>query len=249
MFNKGFARVSVLILVLMALLAVPGSARAGGVCGGTYVVEWGDTVSKIAARCGTTVSAIYAANPSLGATLYAGQSLTLPGSNSGGPCNCPPAGSGNTYVVKAGDTLAKIARHYGISVKALCAANPQISNIDLLYVGQVINIPGVSIKPAPKKEPVPLSYGTVPANTPKGVIKLSNRAKAEVYVSFQGTTSDGSRIIKEYPVSGSKTVKIPAGRYSYVAWVGGTQFTGEFKLGATTDVTITFYIDRVVVGK
>jgi LysM repeat protein len=249
MFKKGFARVFVLILVLMALLAVPGTARAGGVCGGTYLVEWGDTLSKIAARCGTTVSAIYAANPSLGATLYAGQSLTLPGSTPSNPCNCPPASSGNTYVVRPGDTLAKIAGLYGTSVKALCAANPQITNFNLLYVGQVINIPGVSIKPATKKEPVPLTYGTVPVNTPKGIIRLSNQAKAEVYVSFQGTTSDGFHIIKEYPVSGSKTVKIPAARYSYVAWVGGKQFTGEFKLGASADISITFYIDRVVVGK
>jgi LysM repeat protein len=249
MFNKGFARVFVLILILTSLLAVPGNARAGGICGGTYVVEWGDTLSKLAAMCGTTVSAIYAANPNLGGTLYAGQVLMLPGSTAGGPCNCPPTGSGSTYVVRAGDTFSKIARHYGVSVKKLCEANPQISNINLLYVGQVINIPGVSIVRAPTKEPAPLSYGMVPANAPKGKIKLYNRARADVYVSFQGTTSDGSHIIKEYPVSGSKAVKIPAASYSYVAWVGGVKFTGEFKLGGGGEVTLTFYKDRVVVAK
>ena len=241
--KKGYARVSVLVLVLIALLAVPGSAGAGGVCGGTYVVEWGDTLGKLAARCGTTVSAIYAANPSLGAILYAGQTLTLPGSSGS------PASSSSTYVVKAGDTFFRIARHNGVSVKALRAANPQISNIDLLYVGQVIYIPAVSVKPKPKKEAVPLTYGVVPTNTLMVKVKLSNRAQAEVYVSFQGTTRDGFHIIKEYPVSGSTSVKMPAGRYTYVAWIGGKQFTGEFKLGGGAGASVTFYKDRVVLKK
>lgn len=243
MFKKGYARVSILVLVLIALLAVPGSAGAGGVCGGTYVVEWGDTLSKIAARCGTTVSAIYAANPSLGATLYAGQVLTLPGSSHSGS----PAGYSGTYVVKPGDTFSRLARKFGVGVKALWAANPQISNINLLYVGQVIYVPAASIKPKPKKEAVPLSYGIVPINTPMVKVKLSNRAQAEVYVSFQGTTRDGFHIIKEYPVSGSTSVKMPAGRYTYVAWIGGKQFTGEFKLGAGAGASVTFYKDKVVV--
>jgi LysM repeat protein len=245
MFQKGFARVSTIVLIVMALLAVPGSAGAGGVCGGRYVVEWGDTLSELAARCGTTVAAIYSANPGLGATLYAGQVLTIPGSD----YTPPPAGYTGTYVVKHGDTFSKIARKYGVSVRALKAANPQILNINLLYVGQIIYVPTVSAKPKPKKEAVPLSYGVVPANTPMAKVKLANRAQADVYVSFQGTTRDGFKIIKEYPVSGSKTVKIPAGRYSYVAWVGGRQFTGAFKLGSGADVSVTFYRDRVVVGK
>jgi LysM repeat protein len=215
------------------------------VCGGKYVVEWGDTLSKLAARCGTTVAAIYAANPGLGATLYAGQVLTIPGSD----YTPPPAGYTSTYVVRSGDTFSKIARKYGVSVKALKAANPQVSNINLLYVGQVLYVPAVVIKPAPTKEPVPLSYGSVPAKTPNGRLKLYNRAKADVYVSFQGLTSDGSRIIKEYPVSGSKNLKIPAAWYSYVAWVGGVKFTGEFKLGGGAEVSITFYKDKVMVVK
>ena len=251
MFKNGFARVFIIVLVLMALLAIPGNALAGGVCGGKYVVEWGDTLSKIANMCGTTVSAIYNANPGLGTTLYAGQTINLPGSTSGNPnpCNCPPAGSSNTYVVRPGDTFAKIARKFGVSVNALCLANPQITNINLIYVGQVIYLPKTAVTPKSTKEPTPLTYGSVPAGTPMGKVKLSNQSKAQVYISFQGSTSDGSRIIKEYPVSGSKTVKIPRGSYSYVAWVGGTSFTGSFKLSANADISITFYKDRVVVAK
>ena len=246
---KAFARISVLILVLVALAAVPGNARAGGVCGGTYVVEWGDTLSSIAAMCGTTVSAIYAANPGLSGYLYAGQTLILPGSNY---CNCPPVTYNNTYTVRPGDTFSGIASRLGVSVSTLWAANPGIANINLLYVGQVIYVPGspgISIKPAPTEEPVPLSYGAVPKGTPYGEVELFNKSKTEVYVSLQGTTRDGFHVINEYPVGGNVHAKIPAGWYVYVAWVGGQKFVGQFNLSGSENLSLTFYRDEVVVGR
>ena len=247
MSRKPLAQVFVLILILIALLAVPGNARAGGVCGGTYVVEWGDTLDKIAAMCGTTVSAIYAANPGISGYLYAGQILVIPGSDY---CNCPPVSYKGTYIVQYGDTFSGIALLYGVSIKDLWAANPQIWNINYLYAGQVINIPGsswFSIVPTPTETPVSLSYGSVPAGTPYRKIKLSNKAKTEVYVSLQGTTRDGFHVINEYPVGGTMEVKVPAGWYIYVAWVGGRKFDGQFKLGGGSDHSITFYRDRIVV--
>lgn len=247
MSRKPLAQVFVLILILIALLAVPGNARAGGVCGGTYVVEWGDTLDKIAAMCGTTVSAIYAANPGISGYLYAGQILVIPGSDY---CNCPPVSYKGTYIVQYGDTFSGIALLYGVSIKDLWAANPQIWNINYLYAGQVINIPGsswFSIVPTRTETPVSLSYGSVPAGTPYGKIKLSNKAKTEVYVSLQGTTRDGFHVINEYPVGGTMEVKVPAGWYIYVAWVGGRKFDGQFKLGGGSDHSITFYRDRIVV--
>jgi len=247
MSRKPLAQVFVLILILVALLAVPGNARAGGVCGGTYVVEWGDTLDKIAAMCGTTVSAIYAANPGISGYLYAGQILVIPGRDY---CNCPPVSYKGTYIVQYGDTFSGIALLYGVSIKDLWAANPQIWNINYLYAGQVINIPGsswFSIVPTRTETPVSLSYGSVPAGTPYGKIKLSNKAKTEVYVSLQGTTRDGFHVINEYPVGGTMEVKVPAGWYIYVAWVGGRKFDGQFKLGGGSDHSITFYRDRIVV--
>ena len=50
---------------------------------------------------------------------------------------------GNTvYTVKPGDTLSAISVRFGISLKELIAANPQIKNPDLIYPGNKINIPG-----------------------------------------------------------------------------------------------------------
>jgi len=65
--------------------------------------------------------------------LSVGQVLNLPGGTSGG-----------TYTVQSGDTMTSIAAQFGITLAALEAANPQISNPDMLSVGQVLNLPGGS---------------------------------------------------------------------------------------------------------
>jgi LysM repeat protein len=46
-----------------------------------------------------------------------------------------------THVVVPGDTLSGIAQQFGVSLGALEAANPQITNPDLILPGQVIRIP------------------------------------------------------------------------------------------------------------
>lgn len=46
-----------------------------------------------------------------------------------------------TYLVKAGDTLSRIARVHGISLSALLRVNPQILEPDRIVVGQEITIP------------------------------------------------------------------------------------------------------------
>lgn len=50
-----------------------------------------------------------------------------------------PSG-GDTYTVVGGDTLSRIARTRGMSLSQLIAKNPQISNPNLIRVGQVINV-------------------------------------------------------------------------------------------------------------
>jgi LysM repeat protein len=48
------------------------------------------------------------------------------------------------YKVKKGDTLSAIAKAAGTTVKAIQAANPQITNVNLIKPGQVFTIPGSS---------------------------------------------------------------------------------------------------------
>ncbi len=48
---------------------------------------------------------------------------------------------GNTYTVQAGDTLASLATRFGIPLEELAAAN-NIADVNVLYVGQILNLPG-----------------------------------------------------------------------------------------------------------
>lgn len=265
MSRKTFVQISVLALLLLAFLANPAVAQAGGVCGGTYIVDSGDTLNSIAAKCGTSVSAITTANPGVSDPLRAGQALKLPSSSPAGntitvsvvssepnnyntytPYVPPITYTNGTYIVRYGDTFSAIASRYGLSINQLWAANPQIWNINYLYAGQTIYIPTTGGHTAydPNAELKPLSYGDVPAGTSYSTVKLINRSSSkEIYVSLQGTTRDGIRVIYEYPVKGSLNVKVPTGDYTYVAWANGQEFVGYFHLGQGGR-TLTFRNDN-----
>lgn len=108
----------------------------------TYTVVYGDTLSEIAAKYGVSISALANLNgitdPNL---IYVGQVLKIPTSSN----NTTSATNGNlkTYTVVVGDTLSGIAAKYGVSTSALAALNG-ISNMNLIYVGQVLRIPSTS---------------------------------------------------------------------------------------------------------
>jgi LysM repeat protein len=143
--HKTLLRIVLLVAVLMGSLVTTGSAQAGGYCGATYTVQWGDTLGRIASICGVSIDAIYAANPGLGSVIYAGQVINIPGGippYTPPPYTPPPSyGYGCAYVVQYGDTLRIIAARYGTTVADILAVNPQIWNPNLIYVGQVICLP------------------------------------------------------------------------------------------------------------
>jgi spore coat assembly protein SafA len=146
--HKTLIRLVLLAAVLLGSFATTGSARAGGYCGATYTVQWGDTLGRIASICGVTVYAIYGANPGLGGVIYAGQVINIPVNPPPAPppYNPPPSyGYGGTYVVQYGDTLRKIADRFGFGLGDLIAANPQIPNPNLIYPGQVIYLPAYPV--------------------------------------------------------------------------------------------------------
>lgn len=49
-------------------------------------------------------------------------------------------GSGATYTISKGDTLSKIAAANGTTVAALLSLNPEIKDVNVIYVGQSINV-------------------------------------------------------------------------------------------------------------
>jgi LysM repeat protein len=139
---KRMLQTILVIAVLIALLSFPRSAFAGSGCGSTYVVQPGDWLSRIANRCGVTLSALYAANPwaRYYRYIYPGQVLNIPGGPGGGHPYCGPSHSdyyGNYYVVCRGDTLLGIARYYGESLSYIQGHNG-IADPDRIYAGQFI---------------------------------------------------------------------------------------------------------------
>lgn len=96
--------------------------------GSTYTVKPGDTLSKIAARYGTTWQNLQKLNglpnPNL---IRVGQKLKVSGS------------AAQYYTVKRGDTLSGIAARYGTTWQKLQSMN-NIRNANVISVGQKIRV-------------------------------------------------------------------------------------------------------------
>jgi LysM repeat protein len=106
-----------------------------------HVVTRGASLWAIAKHYGVSVSAIVAANgiadPS---RIFAGQRLTIPGAIPPAP-EAPAAAAARVHVVTRGASLWAIAKHYGVSVSAIVAANG-IADPSRIFAGQRLTIPG-----------------------------------------------------------------------------------------------------------
>ncbi len=66
------------------------------------------------------------------------------------------------YVIQPGDTLFLIAQRFGVTNEDILASNPQITDPDLIFPGQIIGIP----LPGPPPPPVPgITYIVQPGDT------------------------------------------------------------------------------------
>lgn len=139
---KRFARLFLVLVLMMTMLAFTTDAQASSACGSTYVVQRGDWLAKIARKCGVTLSELYAANQWAGYYyyIYPGQVLNIPGGYTDpGYYGCGPGYDyyGSYYVVCRGDTLFSIARYYGVTVDYLQWRNG-VSNANWIYAGQFL---------------------------------------------------------------------------------------------------------------
>lgn len=100
--------------------------------GNYYIVKKGDTLYGIASKYGINVNDLKNANNLTSNNLSVGMSLIIPNSN-----DVPDLDS-DYYIVKAGDSLYKIANKYGMSVSELKELNNLSSN--LLSIGQKLKV-------------------------------------------------------------------------------------------------------------
>lgn len=154
--------------------ALDNSANAspvfGNARGPVYTVKPGDTLGAIAWRLHTTVSALqtlnHIANPNF---IQVGQVLTIPGQAVSAPTATVSAstasGAGTRYTVVPGNTLSQIAARYGLSWQTLAQAN-HLNNPNVLYVGQVLNIPGSASSRASSAPPASQNTGSSQESLP-----------------------------------------------------------------------------------
>ncbi len=140
-------------------LVVPTSgATQPAAASGTYVVQYGDTLSSIAYRHGVSTQTLASANNIYNQNLIRrGQRLVIPGvGTTAAPSYSSP---GSVHAVQRGENLYRIALHYGTTVQALALAN-NLSSTSLIYVGQRLTISGGgSASPAPAPAPVSAPTG------------------------------------------------------------------------------------------
>jgi peptidoglycan endopeptidase LytE len=143
--------------------------------GSSYEVAKGDTLGNIAKAHHVSLKDLQAANPGVDSKhLKIKQKLTIPAS-SAPAATAPVAGSSvatdtavsDTYTVKSGDSLTKIAKAHGTSLKALKAANSLTT--DHIKVGQKLKIPAkapVIVDSAPMAAPITPALPPISAPAP-----------------------------------------------------------------------------------
>lgn len=158
--------------------AAPAAAPAAAAA--RHTVASGDTVSHVAARYGTSVAAIVAANGlDSRAFIRVGQQLSIggaPGATAVAVSRPVTAATPTTatYRVVSGDTVSGIAARHGTSVAAISGANA-LGARSLIRIGQQLNIPGATAS-APK---TPLVGNTFAGRTyPEAVVASANLNKA-----------------------------------------------------------------------
>jgi LysM repeat protein len=145
--------------------------------GSEYMIVQGDTLAVIAKKNGVSLSALQAANPGVVPTkLQIGQKIVIPpaapASMGSAPMSTGLDAGVTIYTVKSGDTLTKIAKAHGSTVKAIQKENGMVTTG--IKVGQKLKIPAKApalvpvpvVEPAPALEPAPMTIPAAPAPAP-----------------------------------------------------------------------------------
>jgi LysM repeat protein len=155
-----------LALPLALAIGVCPPAALVGAAPGIHTVAHGETLSEIAEVYGIPVAVLARANgisnPDL---ILTGTTLVLAEEASTATAGETPTRLGHR--VGAGENLEGIATAYGTSVAALIAANPDLSDPDLLITGQLLLLPTATSTAAPSataalRAAVALDYGLDP---------------------------------------------------------------------------------------
>jgi morphogenetic protein associated with SpoVID len=105
------------------------------------MVKSGDTMYNIAQKHGVQLEQLIAFNPQISNPdqIDVGMKVKIP--SAVGHEGNPHVEYAQKHVVKQGDSLWKISKAWGLPLKALVDANPQLKNPSVLLTGEIVNIP------------------------------------------------------------------------------------------------------------
>jgi len=231
--TKRFTIVLVIVTLVLLVGVVPVSAvpQGGSV---VHVVQRGETLYSIARRYGVNMWTIASANGIINPNrIYAGQRLVIP---QGRPV-------ATVHIVRPGDMLIRIALRYGVDAWTIARANG-ITNLNHIYVGQRLTIPGA----APPVSP-PIS-----TPQPSQPIAFPGSWSGEY---FDNITLTGSAYATREDEAinfnwgwGPPAGGMPTNSFS-VRWTGDFHFDeGTYRFYARVDDGVRVYVDgeRIING-
>jgi LysM repeat protein len=215
------------VATLVLLVGVVPASAAPHESGIVHVVQRGETLYSIARRYGVDMWAIAQANGITNPNrIYVGQRLVIPAG--GGP-------AGTVHIVQPGETLYSIARRYGVDVWTIARANG-ITNLNYIYVGQRLVIPG-TVPPPP---PPPVSWPGPWSGEYFDNVSLAGTAY---------TTRQDPSINFDWGY-GPPAGGMPTNSFS-VRWTGTFNFAGgTYRFYARVDDGVRVYVDgeRIIDG-
>ncbi|MEK4346265.1 LysM peptidoglycan-binding domain-containing protein [Paenibacillus sp. FSL P4-0184] len=105
-----------------------------------HIVKQGDSLYALSQKYGVPLQKIIEANPQISNpnVLALGEKVKIPTAPVSVPDNSEVY---YKHTVKQGDTLWKLSKAWGIPLKDMVEANPQLKNPNVLMLGEVVNIP------------------------------------------------------------------------------------------------------------
>jgi N-acetylmuramoyl-L-alanine amidase len=174
-------------LALVTTAAAPATIR----------IQRGDTLWELARKHGTSVDALKRLNDLPGnGTIYAGDTLRLPGGSTGADSSGGSSGSGSgsgsggdhVHTVSRGDTLSQLAVRYGVPQRTIAERNGLSGS--LIRVGQRLAVPGSSgAVSAGTGAPVPSGTASTVAGSRAALAARSQPSKAQAQAMVRQTAA------------------------------------------------------------
>ena len=167
-----------------------------------YTVKKGDTLSLIAKAHGTTIAELKSMNGLTSDIIYIGQVLKVASQSS----TQAPASTNGRYTVVSGDSLSLIAKKHNTTVSDLKSINGLSS--DLIFVGQVLNVPNTDASKTNDVEKNATSYTVKSGDTLWGIATKHGLTVSKLK-SYNGLTSNNLYVGQVLKLKSNGSVQTP----------------------------------------